>query len=263
MKITSFFKTVLFLIPLSAFVLMSNSGGRTGQYSGSPGDGNNCTFCHKTSPVSESNITITTNIPTTGYAFNTQYDVTITNSAGDQKNGFQVTAEKDSDNSKVGTFSTLNGANDTKTVNGNSHITHTNAGNDQNSWSFKWTSPSSDQGKITFYGASVSGNGNGGNSGDQVFIGKSSSTPSLSLSKQKGLNFELFPNPALENIIIQLPSGSENASVAFYDYTGRLALTQTISQINNSINVQNLSSGVYILKVLADDKIGTQKFIKK
>jgi hypothetical protein len=263
MKKYSFFKTVLLLIPLSAFVLMSNSGGKTGQYSGSPGDGNNCTACHSGTSVSESNITITTNIPSTGYAFDTQYDVTITNSAGGSRNGFQVTAEKDSDDSKVGTFSTLNGANDTKTVNGNSHITHTDAGNDQNSWSFKWTSPSSDQGKITFYGASVSGNGNKKLTGDQVFIGKSSSTPSLNLSSQKELNFEMFPNPASENIIIQLPSGSENASVAFYDYTGRLALTQTISQINNSINVQNLSSGVYILKVLADDKVGSQKFIKK
>ena len=82
------------------------------------------------------------------------------------------------------------------------------------------------------------------------------------LQSNKSGNIVFFGSD-VENIIIQLPSGSENASVAFYDYTGRLALTQTISQINNSINVQNLSSGVYILKVLADDKVGSQKFIKK
>ena len=73
----------------------------------------------------------------------------------------------------------------------------------------------------------------------------------------------MFPNPASESLTIQLPSGSENASVEFYDYIGRLALTQNVSQTNNIINVQDLSSGVYILKVLSDDKIGTQKFIKK
>ncbi|MDG1743374.1 MAG: T9SS type A sorting domain-containing protein, partial [Polaribacter sp.] len=41
------------------------------------------------------------------------------------------------------------------------------------------------------------------------------------------------------------------------------ALTQKVSQTNNQINVQKLSSGVYIIKVLADGKIGTQKFVKK
>jgi len=263
MKKHLFFKILLFTIPLSAFVFMSNSGGKTGAYSGSPGDGNNCTACHAGSSVSESNITITTNIPTTGYAFNTQYDVTITNSAGGSRNGFQVTAEKDSDNSNVGTFSTVSGSNDTKTVNGNSHITHTSSGNGKSSWSFKWTSPSSEEGKITFYGASVSGNGNGGSSGDKVYTGSSISNSSLSLSRDKRLDFGMFPNPASENVIIQLPSGSKNGSVEFYDYIGRLALTQKVSQTNNSINVQDLSSGVYILKVLADGKIGTQKFIKK
>lgn len=263
MKKRLFFKILLFTIPISAFVLMSNSAGKTGAYSGSPGDGNNCTACHGGSSVSESNITITTNIPTTGYAFNTQYDVTITNSAGGSRNGFQVTAEKDSDNSKVGTFSTVSGTNDTKTVNGNSHITHTSSGNNKSSWSFKWTSPSSEEGKITFYGASVSGNGNGGSSGDKVYTGSSISNSSLSLSSAKRLQFEMFPNPASESLTIQLPSGSENASVEFYDYIGRLALTQNVSQTNNIINVQDLSSGVYILKVLSDDKIGTQKFIKK
>jgi hypothetical protein len=57
----------------------------------------------------------------------------------------------------------------TQTADNNKRIIHTSSGNGQNSWSFKWTSPSSEQGKITFYGASVSGNGNFNNSGDQVF----------------------------------------------------------------------------------------------
>ena len=263
MKKHYFFKVLLLMIPISAISLMSYSGGIAGAYSGSPGDGNNCTACHGPSAASESNIMITTNIPSTGYAFNTQYDVTITNSAGGSRNGFQVTAEKDSDNSNVGTFSIINGSNDTKTVNGNSHITHTSSGNGQSSWSFKWTSPLSEEGKITFYGASVSGNGKEGSSGDQVFTGKSTSTSSLGISEAKRLHFEMFPNPASENLTIQLPSGSKNASVVFYDYIGRMALTQKVSQTNNQINVQKLSSGVYIIKVLADGKIGTQKFVKK
>jgi len=39
MKKNYFFKTSLLMIPTMAFVLMSNSGGKSGAYSGSPGDG--------------------------------------------------------------------------------------------------------------------------------------------------------------------------------------------------------------------------------
>jgi hypothetical protein len=260
MKKHYIFKFLLLLIPVSAFTLLSFSSGRDSAFSGSPGDNNNCTHCHTGAAASNSNISITTNIPNTGYAFNTEYDITINNSAGKVRNGFQVTAEKDSDNSKVGTFSTP--GTDTKAVNNGTRITHKSAGTNQSSWSFKWTSPSSEQGKITFYGASVSGNGSG-SGGDLVFLGKSNSSPSLSISEANRLQFDLFPNPASERVTIQLPLGLDKATVQFYDYLGKLALTHHVTNSNNKINVNDLSSGVYILKVLSNDKIGSQKFIKK
>ena len=72
----------------------------------------------------------------------------------------------------------------------------------------------------------------------------------------------MYPNPASDNLTIQLASSSEIATVNFYDYTGRLALSKDISTNDNKIDVNNLASGVYILKVVTEDKIGTQKFIK-
>ena len=260
MKKNYFFKFFLLLIPASAFLLLSFSGGNGSALSGSPGDGgNNCTQCHSGS-ANNSNISITTNIPGTGYEFNKEYDITITNSGGGSRNGFQVTAERDFNNAKIGTFRST--SSDTQTAASNTRIIHTSAGNSQNTWSFKWTSPASEQGKITFYGASVSGNGNGSSSGDQVFLGSSISLPSLSINEANRLNFEMFPNPAQDNLTIQLPSNSEKATVQFYDYVGRLALTRTIDNNKNNVNVSALSSGVYILKVVTGDKIGSKKFIK-
>ena len=53
------------------FTLLSFSSGNGNPLSGSPGDGgNNCTQCHTGSAASTSNISITTNIPSTGYEFN-------------------------------------------------------------------------------------------------------------------------------------------------------------------------------------------------
>ena len=47
MKKNYIFKTILFLIPFSAILLLSYSSGNGSALSGSPGDGgNNCTQCH-------------------------------------------------------------------------------------------------------------------------------------------------------------------------------------------------------------------------
>ena len=261
MKKNYIFKTILFLIPFSAILLLSYSSGNGSALSGSPGDGgNNCTQCHS-GTANNSNITITTNIPVTGYNFNTVYDITITNSGGGSRNGFQVTAEKDNDNSKVGTFRSVDLA--TQTADNNKRIIHTSSGNGQNSWSFKWISPSSEEGKITFYGASVSGNGNNQFTGDKVFLGKSNSNSSLSVDLVNKLDFEMFPNPSTDNLFIRFSDNEENAMVTFYDYSGKKVYNREVTRSNTKINVSNLSSGVYFVKVISDEKTGLKKFIKQ
>ena len=256
MKKHYFFKVLLLIIPISAFLLMSNSGGINGGYSGSPGDGgSSCTTCHSGSANLGASASITTNIPSDGYDLNTDYTITVNSTSSSSKLGFQLTAENGS-NTKVGSFIAGSGSR----VSGQRITQSTPSASGD--WSFTWKSPATNLGNVTFYTAVNATNDNGGRSGDQVVLANTS-VGVLGISDAKRLHFEMFPNPASENLTIQLPSGSKNASVAFYDYIGRLALTQKVSQTNNQINVQQLSSGVYILKVLADGKIGTQKFVKK
>ena len=84
----------------------------------------------------------------------------------------------------------------------------------------------------------------------------------LSTSETKRLKFEMFPNPASDKVRIQLPSGAENATVEFYDSLGRLALSEKVTRINNKMDVNSLSKGIYILKVFTADQVGSRKFIK-
>jgi plastocyanin len=84
----------------------------------------------------------------------------------------------------------------------------------------------------------------------------------LSISEAQRLNFETFPNPASNSVTVQLPSGTEEATVQFYDYLGRLALSKKVTSAKNILDVNSLSKGVYILKVVTEDKVGSQKFIK-
>ena len=84
----------------------------------------------------------------------------------------------------------------------------------------------------------------------------------LSISEAQRLKFETFPNPASNSVSIQLPSGTEKATVHFYDSLGRLALSKKVTSMKNTIDVSSINSGVYILKVVTEDKIGSQKFMK-
>ena len=73
----------------------------------------------------------------------------------------------------------------------------------------------------------------------------------------------MYPNPASNNLNIDLPNGAVSAKVEFYDYVGKSALRGEISPNNNNINVSDLSSDMYILKVITDNKIDSKKFIKQ
>lgn len=253
------FKLSLFLIPITAIVLMSSNAGQNGAFSGSPGDGGNtCTACHAGGNFNAS-VDITTNIPSTGYELNTDYTVMVTvNETGASRHGFAFTAERDSDNSKVGTL--IAGTN-TRLVNSNGNITQSNA-DAGNSWTFTWRSPATEEGTISFYASGNAANGNGSTSGDQI-VTTSISESSLSASDESLLDFEMFPNPAADVVNIQLPSGIVEAKAGVFDYTGRLVHSKTITLADTQLDVTNLASGIYIIRVVTENKLGAQRFIKR
>ena len=256
MKKNYIFKATLFLIPFSALVLMSSSGGRDDGKTGSPGDGGvTCSQCHSGGDFGLSP-TITTNIPAAGYEVNTAYTITVTGAAS-AAGGFQLTAEKLSDNSKVGTFTAGTGSRVT-----GQRITHSNLSN--SSWTFTWTSPGTAQSNIKFYAAVNAANGDGGTGGDEIATTSTGSLHALEITADKQLDFEMYPNPSSDFIKIQLPSGILNGTVKIMDIRGRVLQTTRISSISfNEIDVRNLSKGMYLLKIESDSKIGLQQFIKK
>ncbi len=85
----------------------------------------------------------------------------------------------------------------------------------------------------------------------------------LGISENKLLSFEMYPNPVSDVLNIQLPTGTDKAEVGVYDYTGRLVSTKTISSNDSTLDVQNISKGIYIIRVATNSKIGVQRFIKK
>ncbi|MBU1370443.1 MAG: T9SS type A sorting domain-containing protein [Bacteroidetes bacterium] len=159
----------LLLIPF-AILLYANSTGSPGGKSGSPGDGGStCVECHVGTPTAQSGW-ISTNIPDAGFEPGETYQISVNPMhSGAGRFGFELTAET-AGGSKIGGF-TITDAGRTKLITGGNAVTHTfggNTGGDATTWTVDWTAPV-DQAEVRFYAAVNAANGNGNNSGDQIY----------------------------------------------------------------------------------------------
>lgn len=80
----------------------------------------------------------------------------------------------------------------------------------------------------------------------------------------KGANSSLFsvwPNPANAVLNVKLEKESAEASVNIIDVQGREVLTNKLSNVNNAIDITDLSGGIYIVKVTQDGKQQSKKII--
>jgi len=71
-------------------------------------------------------------------------------------------------------------------------------------------------------------------------------------------DFAIYPNPATNYISV---SGAVNSRVAIYDLKGRLLLNEQLS--GKSIDIRNLAKGIYVVKVVSEDKQVVGKLVKE
>jgi endoglucanase len=79
------------------------------------------------------------------------------------------------------------------------------------------------------------------------------------LGNESAVNFQIFPNPSTEFLIIK--GLTDIKLVQAYDMTGRMVL-ETMP-INDTISVKTLSFGKYVMLIHTKDGIFKEKFIKK
>ncbi|MDB9883420.1 T9SS type A sorting domain-containing protein, partial [Bacteroidia bacterium] len=136
------------------------------------------------------NISLTSNFTGGGYIPDSTYTITLTYThTGKSKFGYQLTC-LDGNNAMAGSFSLISGNNkssmNSTTVSGGtrSYMNHTSSGTSGsggNTWSFKWTAPSTNKGTITFYTVVNATNSAGGNTGDIIIAREFDITPSTLL----------------------------------------------------------------------------------
>ena len=155
--LTMFIGALLISSTLSTNAIARSTGAPSPYtYTGSPGDGQNCTSCHggSATPVTG---WITSNIPAHGYTPGSSYTITVT-ATGTGRKGFEVSPQ-----SLTGTqLGVLAAGTGSKLVGGTKYVTHSSAGasGSTSTWSFTWIAPVAGTGAVTFYGAIVVGQPN-------------------------------------------------------------------------------------------------------
>lgn len=162
------------------------------------------------------------------------------------------------------------------TIAGNSrkNIVHNmNAGATANahSFTFTWTAPATDVGPITIYFAGNAANNNGTMTGDYIYTASqivNTSTVSVQEESNSKFSFSFYPNPATENITMNY-SLEESSKVTFiiYDLTGKQVQTESATRFpgtqQQTIDVNSLQAGTYLLSVNVNGNAITKRFVKK
>lgn len=76
-------------------------------------------------------------------------------------------------------------------------------------------------------------------------------------------NFALYPNPVTTQINISFPQAAEKADFMLFNILGEKVLQKNITALKNSIDVSELSSGMYIASITSNNKTTSYKIIKQ
>lgn len=85
--------------------------------------------------------------------------------------------------------------------------------------------------------------------------------------KNSFLNFSLYPNPVIENLLIEINSGkNENAIISISDLQGRTVISRQVTLLQGlnqiPVNVNKLSSGNYNIRIQSETNSYSRKFSK-
>jgi hypothetical protein len=85
------------------------------------------------------------------------------------------------------------------------------------------------------------------------------SLQSGSINKNEGI--QIWPNPAQNELTINILTEFAKAGFNIYNLVGNELLTGTLQPGLQQINLSDLSNGIYIIKINADDKVRSFKFV--
>ena len=76
-------------------------------------------------------------------------------------------------------------------------------------------------------------------------------------------NYQVYPNPASDNLNISGRNNINLTSVELTDMNGRVVKNLNVGAVSTQLNIADLNAGIYLLKVTSDQGVGTTKVVKR
>jgi hypothetical protein len=227
-----------------------------------------CTACHGGSVNTSDNLSIVLKDggnTVTSYEAGKAYDITVTfTGTSSTKVGFALSVN-------VGTLTVKGGDNSYQKF--GTYLTHTFGGTavtgGEVSWTGTWTAPASSSNTANFQVYINETNANNAESGDVIY-GKSASVPKLTTGVNDiagVVSYEIYPNPVSDVLTVSANmKQSANLGIAVYSLDGKLVNTlhngtEAAGAVVKHFPVGDMSKGIYLLEVKANDQRSVQKIV--
>lgn len=241
-------------------------------YSGISGTTCNMATCHTGTVLNAGpgSVSISTDIPGSGYVGGQTYRVKVTVTSGGQNGaryGFACSAAKEGSSTAIGIFSTID--NTTLAKNGGRYIVHNDApfgnGNTVHEFEFDWTAPEAGTGNIKFFAAANSADGNGTNTGDHIYTSTATiqEIPNVGIAEAVVEAFDLFPNPVDEQFYVQVPDYMQEYELLLTDLSGKVLLVKQVKEGQIAVNADMLYPGMYMVHIRKKDGVYSKMLVKR
>ncbi len=130
-------------------------------------------------------------------------------------------------------------------------------------WSFKWKAPDANYGVATVYAAFNAADKNDQASGDKIYTKTLSipgNGPLTGILSHTSTEFNLFPNPAQNEITLQYPG---ILGVEIFSLSGQPVLSEEYHTNTQTLSLESLSAGVYLMRVNTTDGVKNTRFVKQ
>lgn len=134
-----------------------------------------------------------------------------------------------------------------------------------------WVAPAAGTGDVTFYAASLAGNGNNSVSGDgmvkNTLVIQENGTSSTDEASQDIASLEVMPNPVADMLNLRITSRLAGAhKIQIYSATGAILKTMPVNvqvgQTTTSVPVDELAPGLYLVQLCGEGHMTAVQMLK-
>ena len=95
--------------------------------------------------------------------------------------------------------------------------------------------------------------------GNSTFVADQAECNTLTVEDVNQNVFNMYPNPVMNTVFVNV--NAQDSQISIYDITGKVVLTKSLNLGENTIDVSQMASGVYLARFAAEGNVQTKKLV--